>query len=197
MGPWLAGGEFHGLAMLGIFVSLWIILATIQYVIQSQNRGIQQAAMVVAHIGIAIMALGISVNKSYSEERQVKMSIGETVTLAGYHFTFEKLQKTQGTNFTSTAATFAIGKSLHPSDRVVAEQRTYSHEQTLGKTGIQMHWWGDLYLALGAPLADNSWSVRLYYKPFVRLIWLGGFMLLIGGLLSLLQKMRREKHASH
>ena len=164
---------------------------------QLKQLGLQHAAMIVAHLGIAIIVLGVSVNKSYSEERQVKMALGETVTLAGYQFTFANLQKLNGSNFTSTTATFNIQKNNGKIYSLSAEQRIYPHDQTLGKTGILVNWWGDLYLALGTPLPDNSWSVRLYYKPLVRFIWLGGFMLLIGGLLSLLQKMRGVKNASH
>ena len=89
--PPLLGFKFHWLTAIGIVSSLWIIFSTLQYVIQLEKTGLKHASMIIAHLGIAIIALGITVNKSYSEERQVKMRVHETVNLAGYGFTFKNL----------------------------------------------------------------------------------------------------------
>jgi cytochrome c-type biogenesis protein CcmF len=184
--PLLFGFKFHLLASLGVFASLWIIISTCQYVLNLQKISFRHAAMMIAHIGIAIIVLGIAINKSYSEERQVKILPGETTTLAGYQFTFDKLQKQLGSNYTAMTAIFSVNKDHGKIKTVAASQRIYTHDQTLSKTGILVAWWGDLYVTLGSPLSDGSWSVRLYYKPLIRFIWLGGFMLLLGGLLLLL-----------
>ena len=118
---------------------------------------------------------------------------GETISLAGYAFTFEQLQNTQGKNYQSITATFSVTQNQHPIDHIQAEQRIYlSHEETLSKPGILANPWRDLYLALGIPLTDGSWSVRLYYKPLVRWVWLGGFMLLASGLLLAISSWKRK-----
>lgn len=188
-GPFVLGFDFRWLASLGIFFALWIIIATIQYTWQIKARfKLQHAGMIIAHLGIAILALGITVNKSYSEERQVKIQPGESVTLAGYQFTFENVQEATAANYRSITAYFTV-HSIHSTatESLSAEQRIYrSHDQTLGKPGILVNPFRDLYLALGGPLDNENWSVRIYYKPLVRWIWGGGFMLLLGGLVSLL-----------
>jgi cytochrome c-type biogenesis protein CcmF len=195
--PWLCGFPFHWLVSIAITCACWIILATLQYVFQlwqsQQKIALQHWSMIIAHLGIAVLALGIAFNKSYSEERQVKIQPHETVSLAGYQFTLINVTDTVGVNYKSAAAEFLVRKN-HYSQQLIAEQRVYdSHEQTLSKPGILTNGWRDLYLALGAPLSDGAWSVRIYYKPLVRWIWFGGFMLLIGGVMSLLNSIRTSR----
>ncbi len=193
--PAVFGFSFHWLTWLGVFLALWIIISTVQYVWQLQNKLLlSHWAMIIAHIGIAVIALGITINKSYSTERQVKMLPGETVTLAGYQFTFAALQEMAGPNYRSVTAVFAVRKNHGAAETLLAQQRIYtSHQESLSKPGVLFNAWRDLYLALGTQFTDHSWSVRIYYKPFVRWIWAGGFLLLIGGLLSLLAYWKNNK----
>jgi len=198
IGPWAFGFTFYWLTGLGVSFGIWIILATCQYMWQlwksRKKIEVQHWSMIVAHLGIAVLALGITLNKSYSEERQVKMLLGETITLAGYQFTFKKMEDTNGSNYQSVTATFAVQKNNHSPQLLSAQQRIYrSHDQTLSKPGILVNVWRDLYLALGSSLPDGGWSVRIYYKPFVRWIWFGGLMLLLGGLLSLLSLQKKSR----
>lgn len=196
VGPWLLGVTFYWLTSIGISIAIWIILATLQYVFQlwksKKMVTLAHSAMVIAHLGIAVLVLGITLNKSYSEERQVKMLLGETVSLAGYQFTFKDLNETSGPNYKSLMATFDVQRNHKLIQELVAEQRIYAHQQMLSKTGILVNAWRDLYLALGGSLPDGGWSVRIYFKPFVRWIWFGGFMLLAGGLLSLLSFLKKR-----
>lgn len=194
--PQLLGYEFHLLTAIGLFFSVWIILSTLHYFLKLQTRfALKHASMIVAHFGIAIIALGITLDKSYSEERQIKIAPGEATTLSDYVITFSNLEKITGPNYQSILATFNITNQDAKTVSLAAEQRTYtSHDEMLSKPGITANIWRDVYIALGEPLKNNNWSVRMYYKPFVRWIWAGGFLLLIGGLLSLLEygnKMRR------
>lgn len=185
--PFFAGFEFQWLAGIGIAVSLWIILSTIQYLFQ--HRNINHASMLVAHLGIAILVLGITVNKSYSVERQVKLFQGESVSLAEYQFTLKNISEYKGPNYQSINAAFSV--SHHGNvKQVSAEQRIYTHDQVLSKTGILFNGWRDIYIALGTSLSDGGWSIRIYYKPLVRWIWAGGFLLLLGGLLSLVTRIK-------
>jgi len=198
--PWVCGFEFNFFASIGIFIAIWLILATMQYVYQlvksQKGIGLHHWSMIIAHLGIAVLALGITVNKSYSEERQVKIHTGETIDLAGYNFTLKNLEESQGSNFKSILATFSVERNHNSPQPLLAEQRIYSsHEQSLSKPGILANVYRDLYLALGSALPDGSWSVRIYYKPLVRWIWAGGFMLLFGGLLSLFSSLKRRKTA--
>jgi cytochrome c-type biogenesis protein CcmF len=198
-GPLLFGFEFYWLTAFGISFALWIILATIQYTYQLKRIELQHYAMIVAHIGIAILALGVIVNKSYSAERQVKILPGDSVELSGYQFTFVNVDEIHGPNYQSITATFDVQKNNGAAEKLFAEQRIYkSNQETLSKPGILVNPWRDLYLALGNSFADGGWSIRVYYKPLVRWIWFGGFLLLLGGLLSLIAywKKRGTEHDS-
>jgi len=191
--------EYHPLAGIGIGISTWIILSTLKYAYQrwhSQSLPFLPAsAMIVAHIGIAMTVLGITINQSYAQERQMKMSIGETVSLAGYTFTFMQLSKSSHANFETLLATFAVKKAHHSPTSLIAEQRIYrSHDQRFSKPGILTNGWRDLYLALGTSLPDGAWTVRIYYKPLVRWIWAGGFLLLISGFLSLMNYRHKQNN---
>src|SRR5438128_11228788 len=93
-----------------------------------------------------------------------------------------------GINYQSITANFLVGKPNHLPQVLIAQQRIYdSHNQDLSKPGILANPFRDLYLALGNSLSENTWSVRIYYKPFVRWIWFGGLLLLLGGLMSLIR----------
>jgi cytochrome c-type biogenesis protein CcmF len=195
--PVLCGFPFHYLVSVAIATALWIVLATFHYIYQlwrtQQKVALQHWAMIIAHLGIAMLALGIAVTKTYSEERQVKIAAHETTELAGYHFMLVSISKTGGANFNSVAATFLVQKN-HFSQTLIAEQRIYtSHDQSLSKPGILANIWRDLYIALGSPLPDGAWSVRIYYKPMIRWIWAGGFMLLLGGFLSLANSVKTRR----
>lgn len=195
--PLLLGFKFYWLTLLGIFFGVWIILATLQYaysIYQIQKHiGLQHWAMIIAHIGIAIVALGVTVNKSYSSERQMKILPGESVSLAGYEFTFINIDESRGENYKAITATFDVQKNNGLPEKLHAEQRIYtSNQESLSKPGILVNPFRDLYLALGNSFPDGGWSVRIYYKPMVRWIWAGGFLLLIGGFLSLLSYRKKR-----
>jgi cytochrome c-type biogenesis protein CcmF len=197
-GPRLLGFPFRWLASIGVFFCVWIMAATFNYVLQlwkSQKKiDMQHWSMIVAHLGIAVLALGITINKSYSEERQIKIQTGETVELAGYHFTLRDMNEVNGPNFKSDTATFLVAKNNSAPQLLDAQQRIYdSHDQSLSRPGILANPWRDLYLALGSELPGGGWSIRIYYKPLVRWIWAGGFMLLIGGLLALPGQRKRMR----
>jgi cytochrome c-type biogenesis protein CcmF len=187
--PRLAGFSFHWVASMGVFFSVWIVAATVQYAYplwRTHKLGIQHGSMIVAHIGIAVFALGVTMNKSYSEEQQVKIFPGESIKFVGYHIGMQYLTQTEEENYKSTTAIFSVQKHASLTHYLFAQQRIYSsHDQALSRPGITANIWRDFYIALGSPLPDGGWTVRIYYKPMVRWIWAGGFMLLAGGLLSL------------
>ncbi len=186
--PPLFGFNFYFLTAIALSFSIYLLLSTCVYAYQHKKIN----SMVIAHIGIAVIALGITANKSFSEERQIKMKPGETVSLAGYQFKFENMNETQSANYQSLVANFTVTKNNF-SSKISAEQRLYAYEKTLGKPGIIFNPWRDLHLVLGNNFPDDAWAIRIYYKPFVRWIWAGGFLLFIAGMVSLLKYYKRSK----
>jgi len=60
------------------------------------------------------------------------------------------------------------------------------------QAAIRTFWNGQLYLVVGDQEAEGQWLLRMWWKPFVTLIWLGGAMIALGGILSLLGRVRRD-----
>ncbi len=198
--PWMLGFKIYGLTCMGLALGIWVILSTAQFCLTlTSHLTLHHLAMIIAHLGIAILVLGITINKSYSEERQVKLFLNEKTSLAGYELTFSKIDEIHKPNYHTQIATFLIHKNFKKAGTLKAEQRVYlSHDQLFSKPGIHYNAFRDLYLTLGTLHTDGSWSIRIYYKPCVRWIWFGGFMLLLGGLITFLPiKKRGLKHAYH
>jgi len=129
-----------------------------------------------------------------SSERDLRLAPGESLSLGGYEFVFEGAVHHEGPNFTSDKATIRVFDgdkqiaTLHP------EKRLYTVQQMpMTEAGIDAGFTRDLYVALGEPLGDGAWAVRVHIKPFVRWIWLGALMMGLGGALAASDRRYRVK----
>ncbi|HSN16593.1 MAG TPA: heme lyase CcmF/NrfE family subunit [Gammaproteobacteria bacterium] len=141
--------------------------------------------MCVAHMGAALLVLGISVTSILGIEQDVVIKPGETVAVAGYDFRFLGVHDEQGPNYSARQGVFQVSKGGTIVAMMRPEKRDFSsvgNETT--EAAIEPGLFRDLYLALGNPLDQGTWSVRVQYKPLVRLIWLGGLFMMLGGLLA-------------
>ena len=141
--------------------------------------------MVVAHFGIAVFIMGVTVVTLFDIEEDIRMSPGQSVELAGHTFRFDGVRDHQGPNYRADRGTIRVFKNerevavLHP------EKRTYLVQtKPMTEAGIDPGFTRDIYVSLGEALGGGDWSLRLYYKPLVRWIWLGGILIAIGGLLA-------------
>lgn len=148
--------------------------------------------MVLAHVGAAMTVFGIAFSQNYSVEKNVRMNVGDTVSLQGYDFTFKGIKITDGANYQGGTAEIEISRQGQYESTLNAEKRFYNVSK-MGMTEAAIDWGfrRDLYAALGEKLEDGSWGVRLYYKPFVRWIWIGGLFMVFGGLLCMFDKRYR------
>ena len=129
--------------------------------------------------------IGITVSSGYGIQDDVKMSPGDQVTLAGYQITYVNEAPLHGANYHGTRARFSIS-SFGRSIDIYPEKRLYQvGGMAMTDSAIDVNLFRDIYIALGEPIGRDAWSVRLYYKPFIRWIWGGGFLILLGGLLAL------------
>ncbi len=150
--------------------------------------------MWLAHLGIAVFIIGVTFVTQFDIEKDVRMSPGQEIELSGYVFRFDGTKVHQGPNYRSDLGTVHVSKNgrdvavLHP------EKRTYL-VQTMPMTeaGIDAGFTRDIYVSLGEPVGGGDWALRLYYKPFVRWIWLGGLMIAAGGLLAASDKRYRMR----
>ncbi|MBV7562406.1 heme lyase CcmF/NrfE family subunit [Pseudomonas sp. sia0905] len=200
----LLWGDFHW-AVLGVcLLAAWVTLAGLRD-IQDKTRhkglfkgmaslGRSYWGMQLAHLGLAVCALGVILTSLGSFERDMRMAPGEAVELGGYRFVFEGAAHHEGPNFISDRGTVRIfdGEKqiavLHP------EKRLYTVQQSvMTEAGIDAGLTRDLFVALGEPLEQGAWAVRIHIKPFVRWIWLGALMMGFGGFLAAADKRYRMK----
>lgn len=191
--------EFNSSAFIGLSLAFWVILSTFQAAYRRIfDRGLYQVGqafwgMILAHLGVATTVIGIAVSTAYGVQDDVPMELGKKVSLLGYSIEFIHQEPLIGPNYKGTKAQFKInyqGKSK----LIYPEKRLYTVGQmAMTESAIDVTPFRDIYVALGEPLADNSWSVRLYYKPLIRWIWAGGFMILAGGFFALTDRRYYQK----
>jgi cytochrome c-type biogenesis protein CcmF len=197
---WFASHTMKPAVLLGVGLALWIILATLQSLFTSakgmpkfKKLSLSHYGMVFAHIGIAICIIGIVCSSNYSVERDVRMQPNDSVTVGPYQFQFLGVSGMKGPNYTAIQAGVLVSQQGKVIILLRPEQRIFNVQQiALSKTAIDVGVFRDLYVALGGPIGNhNAWSLRIYYKPFVRWIWLGGLLIVLGGILAILGKRKR------
>lgn len=140
--------------------------------------------MTFAHLGAAVFLVGAVMSSHYSEEKIVRLAPGESVELAGYKFGFEGVGEVKGPNYRAKEGRFRVFKGEREVAELKPQKRVYKVQRnTMTEAAIDPGLTRDLYVALGEPLDQGAWSVRVYYKPFIRWIWLGGVFMMAGGIL--------------
>jgi len=198
---WLAGRITLG-ATLGLLMSFWIV-ASIATDLWERSRapgGLQlpraMVGMLVAHLGVAAFAFGISMVRTYEVERDVKMAAGDTAELAGYVFTFRGLRNVRGPNYDALQGLVEVTRDSSPVAVLRPEKRVYRVQRdTMTEAAIDRGVARDLYVSLGEPVGGGAWIVRLYYKPFVNWIWGGCVLMALGGALAVADRRYRTKQA--
>lgn len=178
-------------SLLGLTLAFWIVFSTLKLLTaRIKQRGIKQLGqafwgMALAHSGVAVTIIGISISTGYGIQDDVRMAPGDRINLAGYQVSFINESALVGANYHGTQALFTLSHGLKQSN-IYPEKRVYDVGQmAMTEAAIDVNPFRDIYVALGEPMGDHAWSVRIYFKPFVRWIWGGGFMILAGGLLAL------------
>ena len=190
------------LTVMGGTLGGWIVLSggwqMVQRLRLPGSPGLAWWGMHVAHVGVAVLVLGITGIKSFQVERDVRMGLGDEVTVAGYRYRLLEVGNRLGPNYLALRAQLAV----YDGDRLVRtltpEKRRYvSSAMPMTEAAIDSTVWRDLYVSLGEPLAGEppQWSFRVYYKPYVTWIWLGAVFMVLGGGLAALDRRYRQKTA--
>lgn len=188
--------ELQWKIIIGLGLVLWIILSTIQILWKYYQKKLtlkqivsMRGGMLLAHLGVAVSAIGILLSSAYSLQRDVRMTIGDTLLLGSYQFKLQSVYNLKGPNYTGVEAELQLIN--HPLTYLRPQLRYYPiSDMALSKPAIDTNLWRDLYIALAEPLGNNAWALRFYAKPFLRWIWMGGVLMLAGGLCSILQNRR-------
>ena len=197
-------GNLTPMIGLGLFLAFWVFASTAQLVYQrlrqSEAGFIASVAassrswwgMVIAHLGIAVFVLGVTVVKGFESEIAVKMHPGDVAHLAGYDFRFDGVESRDGPNYTANHGQIHVSKNGVLRTVLEPEKRLYTvTNMPMSEAGISPHLIHDLYASLGEPLDGGAWSVRIYHKPMVEWIWFGCLMMAFGGLLAMSDKRYR------
>lgn len=144
--------------------------------------------MYLGHLGLLISLTGIALTSVYSEERDVSMGQNESLVLGSYQFTFLGVRESEGPNYRTMVGEVQVSKKekvilkLYPEKRYYYVQNNPMTEAAIDPTLMR-----DLYVALGEPLGNNKWSLRIYYKPYIRWIWLGAIIMAASCLIYLIE----------
>jgi cytochrome c-type biogenesis protein CcmF len=142
--------------------------------------------MQLAHFGVAVFIVGVTIVTGYQTEKDVRMAIGDTVEAGGYEFKFNGVSEVIGPNYRAGRAEMIVSKDGVEVERMYPEKRNYTATgNVMTETAIDSGLTRDLYISLGEPVANGAWSVRVYYKPFVGWIWGGALLMAMGGGLAL------------
>ena len=194
----------------GLLLATWIIAACVTALVHryqatpgdsfftrmAANRS-SYYGMHLAHVGIAVFVIGVTLVKGYETERDVRMAPGQTVSEGGYEFKFVKISEAPGPNYSALEARFEVRKNGNVVATLSPEKRRYfASGQTMTEASINAGFTRDIYVALGEPVegaADAAWGVRIYVKPFINWIWFGCVFMALGGLLAMLDRRYRIK----
>jgi cytochrome c-type biogenesis protein CcmF len=193
-GPWKAAAGVAGAA--------WVVAGTLRFLWQRlrTQRGrltAEMLGMTLAHLGIGVFLVGALLVEGLGVQRELAMAPGQQVAVGGHAFRFDGVERRPGPNYVADVGSVAVVRgdaargSLHP------EKRNYaSGGQVMTEAAIDPGVTRDLYVALGEPLGDGSWAMRVYVKPFVRWIWFGAALMALGGLVTATYRRFRGERAA-
>jgi cytochrome c-type biogenesis protein CcmF len=199
--PPIAYGTFHPMTVIGLTGGIWVILSSLyepwQRLRNKQSLSRSVLGMTLAHIGVGVFAIGVTVTQTYRVEKDIALKPGQTATLEGYTFEFRSTRPVEGPNYDAIESEIVVTKdgrlvtTLHP------QKRTYRvRTMPMTESGIDVKWNRDLFVAMGDDLGAGAWSMRLQYKPMVRYIWLGALIMAIGGLVAVTDRRYRRRRST-
>ena len=188
------------LTLVGLVLGPWIILCALLDPIDRWRRKLSLSpgilGMAIAHIGVGLFVLGLTVVQSFTQEHDVALGRGEATAVAGYEFRFEGVQKMEGPNYDGVRGTVLVSRKGAPLGTFYPEKRRYWVQGTVTtESAIQMHRATNLLIALGDDLGAGRWSVRIQVRPLVSLVWLAALIMAIGGAVA--GSDRRYRLAKH
>jgi len=176
-------------AAAGVAAAAWVAFGTARFVwtrLRGNGRfNAEMVGMLLAHTGVAVFLVGALLVEALNVQREVALAPGQTLEVSGYTLRFEGVDHQQGPNYVADRGHVRVlhgGRELallHPEKRAYA-----SGGQVMTEAGIHARVRGDVYVALGEPLGNNAWAVRVHVKPFVRWVWFGALLMALGGFVT-------------
>jgi cytochrome c-type biogenesis protein CcmF len=199
--PPLAYGSFHIMTVIGLTAGIWVILSSLyepwQRLRRNQSLSAGVVGMTVAHIGVGVFAIGVTVTQTYRIEKDIALMPGQAVEMQGYQFAFVGTRPVAGLNYDAIEAEIKVTRDGREVTTLHPQKRTY-RVQTMPMTesGIHVNWHRDLFVAMGDDLGAGAWSMRVQYKPMVRYIWLGALIMALGGIIAITDRRYRRRKST-
>jgi cytochrome c-type biogenesis protein CcmF len=192
-GPWKAAAGLAG--------ATWVIAGTARFAWQRLRA--QRAAftagmlgMTLAHIGVGVFLVGALLVEGLGQQRELAMAPGQQVAMGRQAFRFDGVERRPGPNYIADIGTVTVLRGTRAVQVLHPEKRTYaSGGQVMTEAAIDPGLERDLYVALGEPLGNGSWAMRVYVKPFVRWIWFGAVLMALGGFVAATDRRFRGERA--
>lgn len=199
------GDEADHWTYLGVILAYWVVLCALTDLkARTAKRSVSlwqsllklpraYWGMHLAHLGMAVLAVGIAMVAAFTEHRDLRMAPGDSEQVGRYTFQFEGIREIQGPNYTSDQGVITVLKDGKPYSVMKPEKRLYTARgNVMTEAAIDPGLFRDLYVALGEPLEGGAWAIRLQFKPYVRWLWLGGLLMTLGGFLAAIDKRYRK-----
>jgi cytochrome c-type biogenesis protein CcmF len=206
-GLWpLTMGWWSPLASATLMLAVWIVLTMLhdlygRLVGGRGRRGLAARVaalrpaylgMQMAHTGVAVFVVAVAMVMTYEVERDVRLTAGESVEVAGYEFLFQGTRRVQGANYIAQRGIVEVSRDGRPFTTLYPEKRDYpSQEMPMTQAALNRGPMRDLYVSLGDPLGGGAWVVRVYYKPYMTWMWSGCLLMAFGGLLAVTDRRYR------
>jgi cytochrome c-type biogenesis protein CcmF len=190
----------------GLLLAMWVASTAVLNLVtrvREHPAGVAEAlrkqpgsyyGMLLAHFGVAVFIVGVTVVSGFNTESDVRMEPGETATAGGHSFRMDAVREVRGPNYVSAQATITVTRDGQPVATLRPERRVYNVSRSpMTEVAIDRGLTRDLYVALGEPVSNTAWSVRVHHKPFVNWIWLGCLLMAFGGVLAVLDRRYRAR----
>jgi cytochrome c-type biogenesis protein CcmF len=197
----LVMGRWSPLTAFGLLMGVWLFAAGITNIIgrakqlpdgsllaRLSSLSRSYWGMSIAHMGIGVFIIGVTLVNSYATEKDLRMNIGDTVDVGSYKFRFNGTTDVPGPNYVAARGFFEVLSGETVVTKMYPEKRSYrAMGQVMTEAAIDVGFTRDLYVSLGEPIPESSgsWSVRVYHKPFINWIWGGCVLMALGGFLAL------------
>jgi cytochrome c-type biogenesis protein CcmF len=194
----LVFGQFHWVGLIGFTFGFWImfsaLLEPVRRLRQKQTLTAALLGMCIAHFGVGMFAIGASGVESYKIEKDVALKPGGSYAIAGYDMKFVSASNVRGPNYDAVEALVVVTRAGKPVAVLRPQKRHFWVQQSdNSQAAISVNWARDLFVAMGNPLGESAWSMRIQYKPLVRYIWLGALVMALGGLTAATDRRYRLK----
>ena len=213
--PLTTDAGFRPLAASGLAFGLWIAagvaVAALEMLRDAEGRlklaraRLHPASvwgMQLAHLGVAVFVIGVTLVKSSESERELQLAPGQSAEVGGYRIDFKDLRTVTGPNYDAMRGRFELRRTTDAAGApalavLLPEKRVYrAQRMPMTEAAISRSLWRDVYVSMGEPLSGNNWAIRIHVKPFVNWIWLGCVLMALGGFVAIADRRYRRRLAA-